>query len=135
LNRMYHRERRLGTMFLYFTFLAILIAGLGLFGIASFTAGQMTKEIGIRKVLGASVSGISLLLTRNFLQLVIISNLIALPVSWFIMHKWLQNFAYRTNIGPLVFAFSAFLAIAIAVLTVSYQTVKAATANPVDSLR
>jgi len=135
LNRMYHRERRLGTMFLYFTFLAILIAGLGLFGIASFTAGQMTKEIGIRKVLGASVSGISMLLTRNFLQLVIISNLIALPVGWFIMHKWLQNFAYRTNIGPLVFVFSAFLAIGIALLTISFQTIKAATANPADSLR
>jgi putative ABC transport system permease protein len=135
LERMYHRERRLGTMFSCSTFLAILIAGLGLFGIASFTAGQMTKEIGIRKVLGASVSGISLFLTRNFLQLVIISNLIALPVSWFIMHKWLQNFAYRTNIGPLVFAASAFLAIGIALLTISFQTIKAATANPVDSLR
>jgi putative ABC transport system permease protein len=135
LNRIYNRERRLGTMFSCFTFLAILIAGLGLFGIASFTAGQMTKEIGIRKVLGASVSGISMLLTRNFLQLVIISNLIALPGGWFIMHKWLQNFAYRTNIGPLVFAASAFLTIVIALLTVSYQTIKAATANPIDSLR
>jgi putative ABC transport system permease protein len=135
LDRMYRRERRLGTMFSCFTFLAILIAGLGMFGIASFTAGQKTKEIGIRKVLGASVSGISLLLTRNFLQLVIISNLIALPVGWFIMHKWLQNFAYRIHIGVWIFVVSAAAALSIALLTVSYQSIKAATANPVDSLR
>ncbi len=135
LDRMYRKERRLGTMFSCFTFLAILIAGLGLFGIASFKAEHMTKEIGIRKVLGASVSGISMLLTRNFLKLVIISNLIALPGGWFIMHKWLQNFAYRTNTGPLVFAAAAFLAIGIALVSVSYQSLKSALANPVDTLR
>ena len=135
LDRMYHKEHRLGIMFSYFTLLAILIAGLGLFGTISFTAGQMTREIGIRKVLGASVYGISLLLTRNFLHIVLISNLIALPIGWFTMHKWLQNFAYQTKIGPLVFVLSAILALGIALLTLSYRTIKTATANPVDSLR
>jgi putative ABC transport system permease protein len=122
-------------MFSYFTFLAILIAGLGLFGIASFKAEQMTKEIGIRKVLGASVSSISVLMARNFLKLVVISNFIALPVGWFIMHKWLQNFAYRTDLEIWIFFLSGLLALLISLLTVSYQTIKAATANPVDSLR
>ena len=135
LDRMYRKERRLGTMFSYFTFLAILIAGLGLFGIASFKAEQMTKEIGIRKVLGASVSSISVLMARNFLKLVVISNFIALPVGWFIMHKWLQNFAYRTDLEIWIFFLSGLLALLISLLTVSYQTIKAATANPVDSLR
>jgi putative ABC transport system permease protein len=135
LNRIYRKERRLGTMFLCFTILAILIAGLGLFGIASFKTEQMTKEIGIRKVLGASVSGISVLLMRNFLKLVIISHIIALPGGWFIMQKWLQNFAYRTGIGPLVFMTAAFLAIGIALVTISYKSIKSAFANPVDALR
>jgi len=135
LDRMYRTERRLGTMFACFTLLAILIAGLGLFGIASFTAQQRTKEIGIRKVLGASVSGISYLLTRNFLRLVVIANLVALPAGWFFMRKWLQNFAYRTTIGPLVFAAAIFLSLGVALLTVGSQTVRAATADPVDSLR
>lgn len=135
LDRMYRSERKLGTMFTYFTILAIVIAGLGLFGIASFTAEQKTKEIGIRKVLGASVSGISFLLTRNFLRLVIIANLVAWPLGWFIMQKWLQNFAYRTNISPIVFVSSAFMAVGIALLTVSYQAIKAALADPIKSIR
>ena len=135
LDRMYRRENRLGTMFSCFTLLAILIAGLGLFGIASFTVEQRTKEVGIRKVLGASVSGITVLLIRNFLCLIVVANLIAWPVGWFIVQKWLQNFAYRTSIGPLIFAGSAFLAIGIAMLTVSFQTIRAAKADPVKSLR
>jgi putative ABC transport system permease protein len=96
---------------------------------------QRTKEIGIRKVLGASVSGISFLLTRNFLRLAFFANLIALPLGWYIMKKWFMNFAYRTNVGPFVFVASAFLAMGIALLTVSYQTIRAATADPVGSLR
>ncbi len=135
LDRMYRTERRLGAMFACFTLLAILIAVLGLVGIASFTAQQRTKEIGIRKVLGASVSGISILLTRDFLRLVFLANLVALPVGWFVMQKWLQNFACRTTIGPLVFAASAFLALGIALLAVGSQTIRAATTDPIDSLR
>ena len=135
LDRMYRRENRMGTMFSCFTLLAILIAGLGLFGIASFTVERRTKEVGIRKVLGASVSGITVLLTRNFLRLVIVSSLLAWPVGWFIMQKWLQNFAYRASIGPLVFAAAAFIAVGVALLTVSFQTIRAAKADPVKSLR
>jgi putative ABC transport system permease protein len=135
LDRMYGRERKLGTMFLSFTLLAMLIAGLGLFGIASFTAEQKTREIGIRKVLGASVSGISFLLTGNFLRLVFSAAIMACPLGWFIMHTWLQNFAYRTRISPLVFAASIFLSFGLAILAVSWQTLKAASADPVNSLR
>lgn len=135
LDRMYLRERRLRLISACFTILAVLIAGMGLFGMALFTAERQTKEIGIRKVLGASAAGVSFLLTKNFLRLVLLANLIALPIGWFLMHEWLQNFAYRTNIGPLVFAASVFITIVIALVTISYQTIRAATADPVESLR
>ena len=135
LDRMYRSERRLGTMFFCFMILAILIAGLGLFGIASFTAEQRTKEIGIRKVVGASVFGISFLLVRHLLSLIVISSLVACPIGWFIMQKWLQNFAYKTEIGPFVFMGAAGITLCIALGAVAYQSLKAAMANPVDSLR
>jgi putative ABC transport system permease protein len=115
--------------------IAILIGCLGLFGLASFTAVQRTKEIGIRKVLGASVSGIVALLSKEFLKLVLIANLIAWPVAWFAMSKWLENFAYSIDIGVGTFLLAAALALLIALLTVSYQSIKAALANPVKSLR
>jgi putative ABC transport system permease protein len=125
----------LRTITFYFSFLAVLIGCLGLFGMASFTAEQRTKEIGIRKVLGASVPGIIRLLAKEFMLLVILANLIALPVAYFAMNRWLQGFAYRMDIHAWVFVLSAALSLTIALVTVSYQAVRAALANPVDSLR
>jgi ABC-type antimicrobial peptide transport system permease subunit len=119
----------------YFAFLAIFISCLGLLGLAIFTAEQRTKEIGIRKVIGASVGGIMVMLSRDILKLVIISSVIATPLAWFIMNKWLHEYAYRVNIGGWIFALAAILAICIALITVSFQAIKAALANPVKSLR
>lgn len=134
-NSMYQSEQKLGDILYFFTFIAIFISCLGLFGLVSNTAEQKTKEIGIRKVLGASVSEILFQLSKEFIRWVLVANLIAWPVSYFVMNRWLQNFAYRANLGPDTFIFSALLALVIALLTVSYQSIKAATANPVDSLR
>jgi putative ABC transport system permease protein len=134
-DRLYKSEERLRHVFLTFTFLGIFIASLGLFGLAAFTAEQRTKEIGIRKVLGASVPNILILLSKEFARWVLLANIIAWPVAYFAMHRWLQNFAYRTRIGVWVFFLAAFLAFMIAVLTVSYQAVRAALANPAESLR
>ncbi|QHT67980.1 FtsX-like permease family protein [Rhodocytophaga rosea] len=134
-GRLYEKEQKQGQLFSTFSILAILIGCLGLFGLASFTAVQRTKEIGIRKVLGASVSGIVTLLSKEFLKLVFIANLIAWPVAWFAMSKWLDGFAYSVNISPWTFLLAALLALIIALITVSYQSIKAAIANPVKSLR
>ena len=119
----------------YFAFIAIFISCLGLLGLATFTAAQRTKEIGVRKVLGASVPNIIAMLSNNFLKLVVISMLIAFPVSWLAMNKWLQNFAYKINIDWWVFALAGIVTIFIALITVSYQSIKAALSNPVKSLR
>ncbi len=134
-NQMYSSERKLGQMLVSFSGLAIFIACLGIFGLASFTAERRTKEIGIRKVLGASVPRIIFLLSEGFLKWVIIANLISWPVAYYAMHKWLQRFAYRIDLGIGIFILSGIAALCIALLTVSFQTIKAATANPVDSLR
>jgi len=134
-NRYYHSEERVGRLFSVFASLAIFLSCLGLFGLASFTAEQRTKEIGIRRVLGASLSGIVILLTKEFVRLVAVSNIIAWPIAYYAMNKWLQNFAYRIRPDILTFALSGILVLAIALLTVSFQSTKAATANPVDSLR
>ncbi len=134
-NNTYQSERRLGNIFVIFTVLSIFIACLGLFGLAAFNAQKRTKEIGVRKVLGASVSQISYRLTLDFLKLVVISILISLPIGWFVMTKWLEDFTYRIEIGWWVFALAALLGIAVAVVTVSYQSIKAAIVNPVKSLR
>ena len=131
----YRAEERLSKIFTYFSILAIFIACLGLFGLASFTAEQKTKEIGIRKVLGAPVSGIILLLSKEFTKWVIAANLLAWPIAYFLMHKWLQNFAFRISIGIGTFFIAAFLALLIALFTVIYQALKAAHANPIESLR
>jgi putative ABC transport system permease protein len=131
----YAQEVRAGRIFGYFVMIAIFISCLGLLGLASFTAEQKTKEIGVRKALGASTAGVVALLTRQFLRWVVLSNLIAWPVAYLAMRGWLNHFAYRTRVGLLVFVLSAALTLAIALLTVSYQAVKAARANPVDSLR
>jgi putative ABC transport system permease protein len=135
LDRLYRTEEKLGKTFSIYTFIALFVACLGLFGLASFTTAQRTKEIGIRKVLGATGWNITLLTTKKIMALVLMANAIAWPVAYFAMQNWLQNFAYRTEVGVWIFALSATLSLAIALLTVSYQTIKAATANPVDSLR
>lgn len=135
LNKLYQTEMRLGKIFGIFSALAIFIACLGLYGLASFTTEQRTKEIGIRKVLGASVSGIVAMLSKDFLKLVLVANLIAWPLAWYGMHQWLQDFAYRTDISWWIFGLAASLALFIAVLTVSFQAVRAAVSNPVEALR
>ena len=131
----YRAEERLSKIFTYFSILAIFIACLGLFGLASFTAEQKTKEIGIRKVLGAPVSGLIFFLSKEFTKWVIAANLIGWPIAYFLMQKWLQNFAFRISIGIGIFLLAAILALLIALVTVSYQSLKAALANPIESLR
>jgi len=134
-DKLYRTEQRMGTLFNYFTVLAILISCLGLFGLASFMAEKRTKEIGIRKVLGASLSGIVVLLNKQFIKWVLIANLVSWPIAYYAMSKWLQGFAYRINLGLGTFALAALVALVISVMTVSYQSVKAALTNPADSLR
>jgi putative ABC transport system permease protein len=108
---------------------------MGLFGLAAFTIEQRTKEIGIRKVLGASISSINGLLSKDFLKLVLLSIFIASPIAWYVMHNWLQGFAYRISIQWWMFAGAGLLAVIVAVITISYHAIKAAIVNPVDSLR
>ena len=131
----YDTESRQARMIDYFTVIAIIISCLGLFGLATFTAEQRTKEIGIRKVLGASVYGVVALLSKDFLKLVIIALIVGSPIAWWAMNKWLQNFAYQTGIGWQVFALTAVVALFIAFATISFQAIKAAVSNPVKSLR
>jgi len=134
-NNVYRSEQRVGKIFISFALLAIFIACLGLFGLATYAAEQRTKEIGIRKVLGASVGNVVGMLSKDFLKLVIIAAFFAFPLSWWAMHKWLEDFAYRIDIGWWVFLVAGVIALLIALLTVSFQAVKAAIANPVKSLR
>jgi putative ABC transport system permease protein len=131
----YEKDQRVSGIVSYFTFIAILIACLGLFGLSAFSAEQRTREIGIRKVLGASVTDVASLLSKDFIKLVLIVLLIASPLAWFGMNKWLQDFAFRIHISWWMFAVAGLLAIFIALITVSFQAVKAAIANPVKSLR
>jgi putative ABC transport system permease protein len=135
LDRYYQADTRAGQLFAIAASIAIFIASLGLFGLAAFTAQQRTREIGVRKVLGASVSGIVLLLSRDFARLVLIAIIVAAPIAYYLMSRWLENFAYRVNIGAGTFLFTAALALLIALLTVSYQAIRVALANPVESLR
>ena len=135
LDAQYRTEQRTGQIMLYFSGLAVLISCLGLFGLAAFTAEQRTKEIGVRKVLGASVASIVALLSKDFLKLVLIAIVIASPIAWYAMNRWLQDFAYKITIEWWVFALAGLLAVGIALLTVSFQSVKAALMNPVKSLR
>jgi len=134
-NKQYAGEERFGKLFLYFATLAIFISCLGLLGLASYSTLQRKQEIGIRKVLGASIPGIVNMLSKEFLILVLIAAVIAFPLSWFGMHSWLRDFAYRINISWVVFAIAGTLAFLIAIATVSFQAIKAALSNPVDSLR
>ena len=134
-DKVYRQEERTGQIFGYFSILAIFVACLGLFGLAAFTAEQRTKEIGIRKVLGATTSNIVALLNKEFIKWVLVANLIAWPMAYYVMSRWLQSFAYRTSVGPGIFVFSAAAALLIAILTVSSHAIKAAVANPVKTLR
>jgi putative ABC transport system permease protein len=134
-NNMYRAEQRVGKVAVAFALLAIIIACLGLFGLVTYAAEQRTREVGIRKVLGASVSSIVTLLSKDLLVLVLIAALFAFPIAWYAMHTWLQDFAYRIQLSWWVFAMAGFAALLIAFLTVCFQAIKAAVANPVKSLR
>lgn len=134
-ERMYVSEQRLGKIVGAFSLLAVIIACLGLFGLAAFAAEARTKEVGIRKVLGASVPGVMYLLSKELIALVLIGNIIAWPLAYYFMQKWLQTFAYRIDLSPLVFIFAGLAAFVIAAATTGVQAVRAATANPVESLR
>jgi putative ABC transport system permease protein len=131
----YQQDQIQQTIFMIVAILTILIACLGLFGLATYAAEQRIKEVGIRKVLGASVSSIIVILTKDFVKLVLIAAVIAFPLAWWAMHNWLQNFAYHVDIEWWVFALAGIIAITIAILTISYQTIRAALMNPVKSLK
>jgi putative ABC transport system permease protein len=134
-NEQYKAEDRLASIFSIFTYITVILATLGLFGLAAFTIEQRTKEIGIRKVLGASIASINSLLSRDFITLVLLAVVIASPIAWWAMHNWLQSFAYRITISWWIFAIAALIAILTAIVTVSYHAIRAAIANPVNSLR
>jgi putative ABC transport system permease protein len=134
-NQTYQAEQKIGRILGIFAGLTIFVACLGLFGLATFTAEQRTKEIGIRKVLGASVTNIVGLLSKDFLKLVLLANLLAWPIAGWVMHQWLQDFAYRIDLGWWVFALAGVSALLIALFTVSFQAIKAAVANPIKALR
>jgi ABC-type antimicrobial peptide transport system permease subunit len=134
-ENLYRTEKRMGTFANIFSTLTIITACLGLFGLAAFTAQQRGKEISIRKVLGASVPGIFILLSKDFIKLVLISILIASPIAWYVMNQWLENYVYHIEMSLWVFALAGLLVIGIALLTVSFQAVKAAFINPIKGLR
>ena len=134
-NRQYHFEEQISVLFSVFTFLGIIIAVLGLFGLTAFIAEQRTKEIGIRKVFGASIYGLVFNFWKDFGEWVLIANIIAWPVAYYFMNKWLQNFAYRIDLSVWIFILAGLVVLVIALLTVSFQSIKAAMANPIDSLR
>jgi putative ABC transport system permease protein len=134
-QRNYLSDKRLSSLVNYFTIIAIIISSMGLFGLATFSAEQRSKEISVRKVLGAGVGTLVGLLARDFLKLVALALIIASPIAWLAMSKWLQGFSSRINISWTVFAFASTLVLAIALATISFQTIKAALANPVKNLR
>ncbi len=134
-NALYSSEQRVAVLSRYFAGIAIVISCLGLFGVAAFTAQKRQKEIGIRKVVGASVSNIAIMFSKDFLKLVLIALLFAFPVAWWAMHNWLQSFAYRVNVGAGIFLIAGIVTMLITLITISFQSIKAALANPVNSLR
>jgi len=135
INQLYASEKKMQNIFIIFSSLSILVACLGLLGLVSFTAELKTKEIGIRKVLGASTGNVILLMSKEFVKWIILANIVAWPLGWFLMNKWLQNFAYRANIGWFIFLLSGLITILISIFTFIFQTIRAACANPVNSLR
>jgi putative ABC transport system permease protein len=132
---LYQSEQRMGSVFGLFTFLSLFIACLGLFGLSAYTAERRTKEIGIRKVLGATVTNVTALLSKDFIKLIVVAILIATPTAWWAMNRWLNDFAYRTPMNVWVFIAAGSIALSIALFTVSFQSIKAAIVNPVKSLR
>ena len=134
-SKLYASEVKFQKLFSNFTFIAILIACLGLFGLSAYTAQQRTKEIGIRKILGASVLGVTQLLSKEFLKLVLVAIAVSIPIAWYTMSEWLQNFAYHVELRAWMFVLSGLVAALIAMVTVSFQSIKAALTNPVNSLR
>jgi putative ABC transport system permease protein len=134
-NKQYENERKFGTLFTTFATLAMIVGCLGLFGLSAYTATQRTKEIGIRKALGSTDQGIFVLLSTEYVKLIAVSILIAVPLVWFLMNIWIETFPYRTTISPLIFVVAGIVVLFVSVLTVSFQTVKAARTNPVESLR
>lgn len=134
-DRLFRQEQRLGKVFTAFTIIAIFIACLGLLGLSAYMAEQRTQEIGIRKVLGASAVSILGLLSIEFLKLTGIAFLLSIPVAWYFISDWLQNFAYRIDIGPMVFVYTALATAIFVLLTISWQTLKAALMNPVESIQ
>jgi putative ABC transport system permease protein len=135
LDNLYRTDYRLGQIFTFFTGIAILIACLGLFGLGSFTAAKRTKEIGIRKVLGASVSRILFMLSKDFLRLVFVAAFIGIPLSWYLMNRWLDNFAYRISIEAELFLFAFILALFISFISIGYKSYRAAVTHPINCLR
>ncbi len=135
INQLYTSEKEMRNIFVIFSSLSILVACLGLLGLVSFTAELKTKEVGIRKVLGASTGSIILLMSKEFIKWILLATIVALPLAWLLMNKWLQNFAYRANMGWFIFLLSGLITISIAILTFLFQTIRAACANPADSLR
>ena len=134
-NNMYRAEQKVGRVAIVFAVLAVIIACLGLFGLTTYMAEQRTKEIGVRKVLGATVNNIIMMLSKDFLVLIIIAALIAFPFAWWAMYKWLEDFEYRVSVGWWIFVVSGMVAVLVALFTISFQAVKAALSNPVKSLR
>ena len=134
-NAMFISETLIGKLSRVFAALAVIISCLGLFGLAAYTAERRTKEIGIRKVLGASISGVATLLSKDFMKLVSVSCILAFPIAWWMMHNWLQGYQYRITISWWIFLAAGLLAIIIALVTISFHAIKAAISNPVKSLR
>jgi ABC-type antimicrobial peptide transport system permease subunit len=135
IGALYQSEQKLGRIFTYFAMLAIFISCLGIFGLSAFSVEQRTKEIGIRKILGSSVSGITVMLSKEFSRWVLLANIVAWPIAFYAMHKWLENFAYRTGMDIVLFLLAGGLSLVIAALPVGYHALKAATSNPIDALR
>jgi putative ABC transport system permease protein len=135
LKQQYMSEEKFSKIFLYFSILSLLIASLGLYGLISFTIFQKAKEIGIRKVLGASANRIARMLSGNFLKLIVLASVIAVPIAWYVMNQWLHGFAYRITLSWWMFAFAGVLVVCVALVTIGFRAIKAAIANPVKSLR
>ena len=135
INQLYKSEKKMQDLFVIFSALSTLVACLGLLGLVSFTSELKTKEIGIRKVLGASTGSVIVLLSKEFIKWILLANIVSWPLAWFMMNKWLQNFAYKTNIGWIIFVLAGFVTMGIAIFTFIFQTVRTACAKPVDSLR
>jgi putative ABC transport system permease protein len=134
-GRLYRSEKRLNSIITYFAAIAVIISCLGLFGLTSFMTERRCKEIGIRKVFGSSIAAVTLLLSRDYIKWVVLANLIAGPLAFFISKNWLENFAYRIRLGIEIFLLSGLLSLFLAFITVSYRVIKAASANPIDSLK